>query len=58
MGKFPVDARGGAMREVSYTEARQSFARLLDRVTEGREIVLIRRRGRERCTTRSQATAG
>ena len=36
------------MLEASYTEARQNFARLLDRVTEDRDIVLIRRRGRER----------
>ena len=36
------------MLEASYTEARQNFARLLDRVTEDRDVVLIRRRGRER----------
>lgn len=36
------------MIEASYTEARQNFARLLDRVTEDREVVMIRRRGRER----------
>ncbi len=36
------------MRDVSYKEARRSLARLLDRVTEGRDTVLIRRRGRER----------
>jgi len=36
------------MLETSYTEARQNFARLLDRVTEDRDVVLIRRRGRER----------
>lgn len=34
--------------EASYTEARENFARLLDRVTEDREVVYIRRRGRER----------
>jgi antitoxin YefM len=32
--------------ETTYTEARQGLARLLDRVTNDREIVLIRRRGR------------
>lgn len=36
------------MLEASYTEARQNFARLLDRVTEDRDVILIRRRGRER----------
>ena len=36
------------MIEASYSEARQNFARLLDRVTEDRDVVLIRRRGRER----------
>lgn len=34
--------------EASYTEARKNLARLLDRVTEDREVVYIRRRGRER----------
>jgi antitoxin YefM len=34
--------------EASYTEARQNFASLLDRVTEERDVVFIRRRGRER----------
>ena len=34
--------------EVSYTEARENLARLLDRVTDDREVVYIRRRGRER----------
>ena len=34
--------------EASYTEARQKFASLLDRVTDERDIVYIRRRGRER----------
>ncbi len=34
--------------ETTYTEARQNLARLLDRVAEDREIVYIRRRGRER----------
>lgn len=34
--------------EASYTEARQRFASLLDRVTNDRDIVFIRRRGRER----------
>ena len=36
------------MLEASYTEARQNFARLLDRVIEDRDVVLIRRRGRVR----------
>ena len=36
------------MIEASYTEARQNFARLLDRVTEDRDVVMIHRRGRER----------
>jgi antitoxin YefM len=36
------------MLEASYTDARQNFARLLDRVTEDRDVVLIRRRGRQR----------
>jgi antitoxin YefM len=34
--------------EVSYTEARQRLASLLDRVVEGPEVVYVRRRGRER----------
>ena len=34
--------------ETSYTEARQNLARLLDRVTEDRDVVLIRRRGKRR----------
>lgn len=34
--------------ETTYTEARESLARLLDRVTNDREVVFIRRRGRER----------
>jgi len=37
-----------ALMEASYTEARQKFASLLDRVTDERDIVYIRRRGRER----------
>jgi antitoxin YefM len=37
-----------ARMEASYTEARQKFASLLDRVTDERDIVYIRRRGRER----------
>lgn len=36
------------MLEASYTEARQNFARLLDRVVQDRDVVVIRRRGRER----------
>ncbi len=34
--------------ESSYTEARQKLAKLLDRVSENREVVYIRRRGRSR----------
>jgi antitoxin YefM len=34
--------------ETTYTEARQSLARLLDRVSNDREVVFIRRRGREK----------
>ena len=34
--------------ETTYTEARETFADLLDRVTADREVVFIRRRGRER----------
>ncbi len=34
--------------ETTYTDARQNLARLLDRVANDREIVLIRRRGREK----------
>ena len=33
--------------ETTYTRARASFARLIDRVTEDRETVIIRRRNRE-----------
>ena len=32
--------------ETSYTQARAEFARLLDRVSEDREVFLIQRRGR------------
>ena len=35
------------IRETSYTQARERFAALLDQVTDTREPVLIRRRGRE-----------
>ena len=35
------------IRETSYTQAREKFAALLDQVTDTREPVLIRRRGRE-----------
>lgn len=35
------------LRETSYTQAREKFAALLDRVTDTREPVLIRRRGKE-----------
>ena len=34
--------------ETTYTDARAGFAKLLDRVTNDREVVYIRRRGRER----------
>ena len=34
--------------ETTYTDARGSLARLLDRVTNDREVVYIRRRGRGR----------
>lgn len=33
--------------EITYTQARENLARLLDDVTQDREIVIIRRRGRE-----------
>ncbi len=33
--------------EITYTQARDSLARLLDAVTEDREIVIIHRRGSE-----------
>jgi antitoxin YefM len=33
--------------EITYTQARDTLARLLDKVTENREIVIIRRRGGE-----------
>lgn len=32
--------------ETTYTKARQGLARLLDRVSDDREVVFIRRRGR------------
>lgn len=32
------------MTEITYTQARANFAKLLDDVTENREIVIIRRR--------------
>jgi antitoxin YefM len=32
----------------TYTDARKNLAALLDRATEDREVVVIRRRGRER----------
>ena len=35
------------LRETSYTQAREKFAALLDQVTDTREPVLIRRRGKE-----------
>ena len=35
------------LHETSYTQARRNLAALLDQVTETREPVLIRRRGRE-----------
>ena len=33
--------------ELSYTDARANLAELMDRVTKDREVVIIRRRGRE-----------
>jgi antitoxin YefM len=33
--------------EITYTQAREALARLLDDVTQNREIVIIRRRGGE-----------
>lgn len=33
--------------EITYTQARRTLARLLDEVTQDREIVIIKRRGRE-----------
>lgn len=34
--------------ETTYTSAREGLAKLLDRVTNDREVVYIRRRGREK----------
>lgn len=34
--------------EISYSEARNNLASLLDRVTDDREVVVINRRGHER----------
>jgi antitoxin YefM len=34
--------------DTTYTEARENLAKLLDRVTGDREVVFIRRRGREK----------
>src|SRR5688572_23899553 len=39
--------RPGMTVQVSYTQARAELAKILDEVTEDREIVVIRRRGRE-----------
>ena len=33
--------------QTNYTQARANLARLLDRVTQNREVVIIQRRGRE-----------
>ena len=46
---FPVQlSRDGIVAiETSYTDARANLARLLDRVTQDREIVVINRRGQE-----------
>jgi antitoxin YefM len=46
---FPVQLSGGryVAIETSYTDARANLARLLDRVTQDREIVVINRRGQE-----------
>jgi antitoxin YefM len=35
------------LTETTYTQARANLAKLLDKVTENREIVIIRRRGSE-----------
>jgi antitoxin YefM len=46
---FPVQPSpdGTVAIETSYTDARANFARLLDRVTQDREVVVITRRGQE-----------
>jgi antitoxin YefM len=46
---FPVQfsTDGSVAIETSYTEARANLARLLNRVTQDREIVVINRRGQE-----------
>ena len=46
---FPVQLStdGIVAIETSYTDARANLARLLDRVTQDREIVVINRRGQE-----------
>jgi antitoxin YefM len=46
---FPVQLLTGVnvTIETSYTEARANLARLLDRITQDREVVLITRRGQE-----------
>jgi antitoxin YefM len=46
---FPVQLLpgGNVAIETSYTDARANLARLLDRVTQDREIVVINRRGQE-----------
>jgi antitoxin YefM len=46
---FPVQfsTDGTVAIETSYTEARANLARLLNRVTQDREIVVINRRGQE-----------
>jgi antitoxin YefM len=33
--------------QTTYTNARENFARLLDRVTHNREVVIVQRRGEE-----------
>lgn len=35
------------MTDISYTEARQRFASLWDQVVEDRDVVIVRRRGKE-----------
>jgi antitoxin YefM len=46
---FPVHLSTGVSVaiETSYTDARANLARLLDRVTQDREVVVITRRGQE-----------
>ena len=48
MPACPVDTRSnGVIGEMTYTGARRNLASLMDQVTETREPVYIRRRGKE-----------